>query len=130
MKKILLYCVTLLFMGLSFVSCEKSSSQNKLYGKWLLKSTEYGTATETIESNTVEGAVIFQFYSSGKYTITELGQTEGESGNWILSDDELRMVSGNEVMLWTIKELTDSSLILQAEAEKPYYFRYIFSKVK
>ena len=115
------------------VSCEKTPSKDKLIGKWLLQSTEYGTNSETIETSKVEGSIFFVFKANGKFEITDLGGSETETGNWVLSGDELRMAypGESEAMIWTVKELTSSNLVLQMEAEKPmFYYRYVLTKVQ
>ena len=115
------------------VSCENEPSKDKLIGKWLLQSSEYGTNTETIESSKMEGSIFFIFKENGKFEITDLGASESETGNWVLSGDELRMAypGENEAMIWMVKELTSSNLVLQMEADQPkFYYRYILTRVK
>ncbi len=133
MKKSLLYLVTFLCLGLSFVSCEKEPSKNNLVGKWLVKTTEYGTDSETIQSYEMEGSIIFEFKANGKFIITDLGESDSNSGSWILNGNELRMAydGDSETMIWTVKKLTASTLVLQMEAEKTmFYYRYVCSKIQ
>ena len=102
----------------------------KLISDWTFDSMETITYTEKEEKDIVikdkENLEIVSFYKSGKmsYNAIDNGKEKKGSGEWLIKDDRLRIISGNDTIDGTYKINDDILTITTIEDETEEFYGY------